>query len=118
MFRDLSESDWKAFRKLREVALARFYERVVGEIGTIASTGATSYHDRYQKIYRLIADRDEELARAFDDPRRSRAIMQLATINSYGLLSEEELLSFTSETREAVALLSKPGKSAGGRKPA
>ena len=75
-----------------------------------------STHDRYQKIYRLIADRDEELARAFDDPRRSTAILQLAAINSYGLLSEEELLSFTPETRETVALLSKPPKGARGPK--
>ena len=111
MSRDLPESDWKAFRKLREVALARFCERVLGEIGTIASTGATSCHDRYLKIYRLIDNRDEELARAFNDPQRSRAILQLAAINSYGLLSEEELLSFTSETREVVAFLSKPAKS-------
>jgi len=116
MSRDLPESDWKAFRKLREVALARFCERVLGEIGTIASTGATSYHDRYLKICRLIDNRDEELARAFNDPRRSRAILQLAAINSYGLLSEEELLSFTPETRETVAFLSKPAKSARGRK--
>jgi hypothetical protein len=115
MSRDLPESDWKAFRKLREVALARFCERVLGEIGSIASTGATSYHDRYLKIYRLIGNRDEELARAFNDPRRSRAIFQLAAIKSYGLLSEEELLSFTPETREAVALLSKPPK--GARRP-
>ena len=116
MSRDLPESDWKAFRKLREVALARFCERVLGEIGTIASTSATSYHDRYLKIYELIDNRDEELARAFNDPRRSRAILQLAAINSYGLLSEEELLSFTPETRETVALLSKPPKGARGPK--
>jgi hypothetical protein len=116
MSRDLPESDWKAFSKLREVALARFCERVLGEIGTIASTGATSYHDRYLKIYELIDNRDKELGRAFNDPRRSRAILQLAAINSYGLLSEEELLSFTQETREVVALLSKPPKSARGRK--
>jgi hypothetical protein len=115
MSRDLPESDWKAFRKLREVALARFCERVLGEIGTIASTGAISYHDRYLKIYRLIGNRDEELARAFNDPRRSRAILQLAAINSYGLLSAEELLSFTLETREAVAFLSQPPKGARGR---
>ena len=118
MSRDLPESDWKAFRKLREVALARFCERVLGEIGTIASTGATSYHDRYLKIYRLIDNRDEELASAFKDPRRSTAILQLAAINSYGLLSEKELLSFTPETREVVGLLSKPSKSTRGRKPA
>jgi hypothetical protein len=116
MSRDLPESDWKTFRKLREVALARFCERVLGEIGTIASTGATSYHDRYLKMCRLIDNRDEQLARAFNDPRRSRAILQLAAINSYGLLSEEELLSFTPETRKVVALLSKTPKSAPGRK--
>ena len=115
MSRDLPESDWKAFRKLREVALARFCEHVLGEIGTIASTGGVSYHDRYLKIYRLIGNRDEELARAFNDPRRSRAILQLAAINSYGLLSAEELLSFTPETREAVAFLSQPPKGARGR---
>jgi len=63
------------------------------------------------QIYGLIDNRDEELARAFNDPRRSRAIWQLAAINSYGLLSEEDLLSFTPETREAVAFLSKPAKS-------
>jgi hypothetical protein len=90
MSRDLPESDWKTFRRLREIALARFCERVLGEIGTIASTGATSCHDRYLKIYRLIDNRDEELARAFNNPRRSRAILQLAAINSYVLLSEED----------------------------
>jgi hypothetical protein len=115
MSRDLPESDWKAFRKLREVALARFCERVLGEIGTIASTRGVSHHDRYLKIYRLLGNRDEELARAFNDPRRSRAILQLAAINSYGLLSTEELLSFTPETREAVTLLSQPPKGARGR---
>src|SRR3970040_2710653 len=94
MSRDLPESDWKTFRSLREIALARFCERVLGEIGTIASPGATSSHDRYLKIYRLIDNRDEELARAFNDPRRSRAILQLAAINSYGLLSKEYLLPF------------------------
>ncbi len=116
MSRDLPESDWKAFRKLREIALERFCERVLGEVGTIASNGTTSYHDRYLKIYRLIDDRDDELAYAFNDPRRSRAIVQLAAINSYGLLSEDDLLSFTAETREAVGLLSKAAKGTRGRK--
>lgn len=116
MSRNLPESDWKAFRKVRDVALARFCERVLGEIATIASNEATSHHDRYLKIYRLIDDRDEELARAFNDPRRSRAILQLAAINSYGLLSEEELQSFTPETRETVEFLSKPPKGTRDRK--
>ncbi len=116
MARDIPESDWRAFRKLREVALERFCERVLGEIGSIASKGATSYHDRYLEIFRLIDQRDEELARAFNDPRRSRAILQLAAIYSHGLLSQDELLSFTPETRETVESLSEPPTRARGRK--
>ena len=63
------------------------------------------------KIYRLMERRDEQLGRAFNDPKRSSALVQLATIDAYGLLSEAELLPFTPQTRETVEHLSKPAKS-------
>ena len=66
----LPELDWKLFRKLREVALERFCERVLGEVAGIATDGATSWHDRYLKIYKLIERRDEELVRADEEPGR------------------------------------------------
>ena len=46
MRREVPESDWEVFRKLREVALERFCERVLGEIGDIASSTATSHYQR------------------------------------------------------------------------
>ena len=116
MAREILESDWKAFRKLREVELERFCERVLGEIGSIASNGTASHHDRYLEIFRLIDQRDEELARAFNAPRRSQAVMQLATIYSLGLLSQDELLSFTPATREIVESFCQPPTKARGPK--
>ena len=111
MSESFPESDWKRFRKLREVALERFCERVLREIGAIAAHGRISSHERYLKIYRLMERRDEQLGRAFNDPRRSCALAQLATIHAYGLLSEAELLPFSPRTRETVEELSKPAKS-------
>jgi hypothetical protein len=116
MSRDIPESDWKAFRKLREVALERFCERILNEIGSIASNGATSYHGRYLEIFKLIDQRDDELAHAFNGPRRSNAVLQLVAIYSHGLLTQDELLCFTPAIREAVESLSQPRTSARGRK--
>ena len=105
MVRGIPESDWKVFRDLRTVALERFCQRVLGDVGRIASDGKQSFHDRYLEIYKLIDERDDELARAFNDFRRSTAIMQLAVIHSHGLLTPDELLRFTPATREAVESL-------------
>lgn len=112
MSRPIPESDWKQFRRLREVALERFCERVLGEIGCIASNGANSSHNRYLEIFKLIENRDDELARAFNDLRRSTAIFQLAAIYSLGLLQQDELDGFSTDTRETVESLCKPAGSA------
>ncbi len=116
MFCEIPESDWRVFRKLREVALERFCERVLGEIGEIAAGTATSYHQRYLEIFKLVDRRDDELARAFNDSRRSTALLQLAAIRSHGLITDEELSSFTAATQEAIQMLSQPPGRARGRK--
>jgi hypothetical protein len=103
---DIPERDWRVFRELREVALERFCERVLREIGDIASATDSSWHQRYGNVFGLIERRDRELAHAFDGPSRSRAIDQLAEIHSHGLLTEEELGRFTPETRERLVVLS------------
>ncbi|MCX6348187.1 MAG: hypothetical protein NTV79_01605 [Candidatus Aureabacteria bacterium] len=47
--------------------------------------------------------RDEELGRAFNDYRRSTALMQLTNIRSLGLLTDEEVRLFSEETQRIVA---------------
>ena len=107
MTRDFPESDWKVFRELREIALERFCKRVLDGVGRFRPTAAGSHHERYLELYRWLQDRDQELARAFNDPRRSRMLWQLAAIHGYGLLEPDELARFTPETRQTVESLTK-----------
>ena len=102
----MRESDWKVFRKLRPKALERFCERVLSDINRLASDDSRSWYDRYVEIYRLVDTRDDELARAFDNPRRSEAVLQLTLIHSLGLLKPEEFARSSSETRATIESLS------------
>lgn len=56
-------------------------------------------------MYRLVRERDEELAAAFDGLRRSTAVVQLAHMRRLGLVTDEEFAGFGPETRAAVAAL-------------
>jgi hypothetical protein len=104
---DLLEADWKIFRELREVALERFCSRVLDELESLRLDASRSHHERYLTVYRLLQDRDQELAHAFNDPRRSQMIVQLVAIHAYGLLEPDEFSRFTPQTRDTIELLAK-----------
>jgi hypothetical protein len=93
------------FRRLRLIALSRFCERILGEIAAISSDASQPFPERYQSVYRLLQERDREVARAFDDPRRSQAIMQLGLICRLGLLEPEEIAGFSPGIQAALAFL-------------
>jgi len=102
MAREIAERDWKVFRELRAVALERFCERTISEIERLAADSKKSWHDRYLAIYKKLDRRDEELANAFNDARRSTAFLRLAQIRGLGLLSDEEMARFGQETQSVV----------------
>lgn len=97
--RHIAESDWKTFKKLRAVALDRFCRRVLDESQGICGNESLSTHERYGKLYGLLQDRDREMADAFDNPRRSTAIMCLMLMVSLGLLTDDELSEFSPEVQ-------------------
>jgi hypothetical protein len=102
MPREIKESDWKLFRRLHTVALERFCQRAIEEINQATSKTTENFHERYLEVFHLIMDRNEEMARAFDDMRRSMAFILLANIKESQLLTDEEFLEFSSEAREAI----------------
>ncbi len=104
---DCPESDWKIFRELRELALERFCKRVLEELEGLCRDASRSHHERYLDIFQLLQDRDDELAHAFNDPRRSRMIAQLAAIHAHGLLRPAELARLTPSTRNTIESLAK-----------
>lgn len=103
--REFPEPDWKVFREVRTAALERFCARVLADVQRIAADGSLSAHDRYLQVYRLVERKDLELAGAFDNPRRSQAIAQLARMQALDLLTPEELSRFTPATRDSILAL-------------
>jgi hypothetical protein len=103
--REIKEPDWKVLRRVHPLALERFCERVLAEIDSVSRNGATSHHTRYLQIFRILQQRDREMARLFDNPRRSYALTMLAQIRSQGLLTEDEFSSLSPETRSAIQML-------------
>ena len=100
--RDIRESDWKIFKRLRAIALERFCERILGEIARISSDDGKSKHERYLAIYRLLQKRDKEIVPIFDYLRRSTAVRQVCAFRSHDLLTEEELRQFSPELVSTV----------------
>ncbi|HEU0234091.1 MAG TPA: peptide ABC transporter substrate-binding protein [Gallionella sp.] len=100
----IKESDWKLLSQLRTAALERFCQRILPEIESINANHAINSHQRYLEIYRVIESRDKKIAQIFNDHRRSTAFFELAAIQSLGLLTPEEYLHFSQETRDTVSL--------------
>lgn len=100
------KSDWKKFLKLREVALERFCTQTLQEVEKLAADHSSNAHQRYLKIYELLQERDRDLARMFDSPRRSQMLLQLGGMYALGLLEAGELEEFTRETRDRLAFFS------------
>jgi len=114
---DVPESDWKVFRELREVVLERFCTRVLNEVERCCRDTSQSPHQRYLDVFRFLQSRDEELAHAFDGPRRSRMIVQLAAIHAYRLVEPRELERFTERTRATIEWLAKEFTDSSARRP-
>jgi hypothetical protein len=105
MRRDISEPDWKIFRQLHSVALERFCEHVLSDVGRLVSESGKNAHERYLAVYSLLERRDKELGQAFNDLRRSTALLKLTIIRARGLVTDEEFARLSPETRDAVQLL-------------
>ena len=102
---EIKEADWKVLRRLHPLALERFSERVLAEIKRIEHNADQSFHERYLAIYKIVELRDQEMARLFNNPKRSIALTMLAQLRSEGLLTEDEFSSLSPETRSAIGLL-------------
>jgi len=100
--RDIPESDWRQFKRVRQVLLERFCQRTLDDLAAMLRARQGSAHDQYRRAYELIAKRDKELACAFNDFRRSTAVMQLVIMRGMGLLSDEELRVFSEQTQQTV----------------
>jgi hypothetical protein len=104
MAHSVSESDWKVFRELRQDALERLCDKIVAEAKAEVERSKKSSHEKYLSLYKLMNKRDDDISRAFNDFRRSTALMQIGIIHSMGLFTAEELRRFSPEALEIIEI--------------
>jgi hypothetical protein len=102
MVNEIKESDWKLLRQLHRVAMERFCRRAIDGIGAAVTDQPGTYHECFLEVFALVNESNRELARIFDNPRRSKATLILASMMEERLLSEEEFSQFGPETRGSV----------------
>jgi len=102
MSSDIPESDWRRFKEVHNTLLERYCSRILEEVATLGRAAEGTAHDRSVKVYRLLQQRDKQMANAFDDFRRSTAVMQLGIMRRMKLLTDEELSMFSEPTRTCV----------------
>ena len=73
----MKESEWKRFKRLKDICLDRYCNSVLEEATEICSQEAKSNHDRYIELYQLMRKRDKELGKAFDGLSRNQSHIQL-----------------------------------------
>ena len=103
----IAESDWKVFKKVREKALDRYCRRVLEECERICRDETKSAHERYGTLYGYIHQKDKEMAKAFDDFRRSTAVLCLMLMHKYELLTKDEMQAFSGEVQRSLEEITK-----------
>jgi hypothetical protein len=101
----ISEREWKILREIKPIALERLCERAISQVIGVASDPTKGAHERYLAMFKVLHERDDEIANAFNDLRRSTALRQLACMKYYDLLTEGELARFSPGTRETAEFL-------------
>jgi hypothetical protein len=69
---------------------------------SVTHNSAQSTHQRYLDIFKIVEQRDREMASIFNDPKRSNALAMLGRTRSVGLLTEDEFSSLSREARSAI----------------
>ena len=97
-------------RSIHRTALDRYCARVLEQCGAGLKESGRSPHERYLRLFRLLQEKDEDIATAFNDLRRSTAIQRLASMIALGAISDTELGQFSSATRDAATALAAVGE--------
>ncbi|MEH6578636.1 MAG: hypothetical protein V7731_16360 [Amphritea sp.] len=96
----MKESDWKTFKKIKEIAIEKFCNGVLDESQEVISDQSEHAHNKYLSLYDLLQKRNKKMAILFDGHSRSNAAMQLIGIRSNGLADEAFICQLSEEFKE------------------
>ncbi len=98
----MKESDWKKFKEIKDKAIEKYCTLVLGESEVVITDNSEHVHNRYLSLYKLIQNRNKQMARLFDGHSRSKASMQLMLIRMEGLADKALLSQLSDEFRDGT----------------
>ncbi|MGY4490365.1 hypothetical protein [Pseudomonas sp. TE3610] len=110
----MTEAEWKLWSQYRPLAVERLYERLRRKMMAAAADDAALAREHFHAVRDLCNEGNEEVVRVFDNFRHSRgyASINLQAVYVRGLLTEDEVASFSEETqaklRDALAYFNNP----------
>lgn len=98
----MKESDWKIFKEIKEKAIELFCSRALEEFNEVISDKEAKAYEAYTLLYRLVENRDKQMALLFDGHSRSKATLQLLAIRGENLADENLLKNLSKEFLEST----------------
>ena len=98
----IKESDWKYLRKIKDAILNRHCNAILEVIGLINENRKGEEHKSYIQIYRLLEDKDKEIATTYNDIKRSNAIEKIYLMRRHLAMTDTEFSKFSEETQDRV----------------
>ena len=93
----MNESDWKIFKKVKEIALERFCEIAIADVEEAMDKDGESFYGKYLYVFKLVENADKRLSLLFDGNSRAKAQLQLTLLRSEGLVENHELEGMSDE---------------------
>lgn len=99
MLSRIREDDWTVFKQLRATALERLCARALEDCARICEDDSRAAVERHQEVRDRLRSCDRDLDAAFDDLRRSTALLRLVQFQDLGLLRPDEIGRLSEGTR-------------------
>ena len=93
----MKESDWKVFKQIKEQAIQLFCSNALSEYEEIIKSKKDDSQGTYTYLYRMVVNRDKQMALLFDGHSRSKASLQLLAIRGEGLADEDLLKKLSAD---------------------
>lgn len=102
---NIPESDWKYLRLIKDELLDTLCKRINDEASHIIADPRLDQHQKVLRLFEHVTQKNEIIAKCFDDWRRSNILHKLLALREQRLLTEKQLSLLTEESRDKI----KPG---------
>jgi len=100
--RHIKESDWKYLRNIKDKILNRHCDAILEVVDLILQNRKGAEHQSYIQIYRLLDEKDNEIAITYNDLKRSNAIEKICHMRRNLAMTDDEFSKFSEETQNIV----------------